>query len=272
MTIADSSEIFPSDKYFPDLEVFSSEAKKNAGILELVRSLGGRVLWLTSSDIGLRKASNLALEHSLPLSNLNTDPELGNVPEIKAATYDFVRAALAGRRKGVTVEPTDYSYLLFDNAEKVAPSVHRKLYMEFGAPATFAALWPLGEKTRSFLSSLDIEDDKPRGDIGLRYEPRRWGGQKFGDLWQTEAACGLRDTDMSEVAVQDVTEWMRDLCRSCPVKDDCLSSSLASIRNYDDKIGFTGGLTVTDRRLVRNLLDEGRDDEAAAMIEFMRNR
>lgn len=71
--------------------------------------------------------------------------------------------------------------------------------------------------------------------------------------WMTDAACRGQDTDIfyaphtSERARRLYEAHAKQLCRGCPVRDDCLSYAL----RVNEPDGVWGGLNLSERQRLR---------------------
>jgi WhiB family redox-sensing transcriptional regulator len=67
------------------------------------------------------------------------------------------------------------------------------------------------------------------------------------DDWWQDAACRDVDTNVFFPLTDDEAGPAREICATCPVRDECLEFALAT--RQDD--GVWGGLTETERRRLR---------------------
>ncbi len=67
------------------------------------------------------------------------------------------------------------------------------------------------------------------------------------DDWRRDAACRDLDTDIFFPVTDEEAGPAREICASCPVREQCLEFALAT--RQDD--GVWGGLTETERRRLR---------------------
>jgi len=75
--------------------------------------------------------------------------------------------------------------------------------------------------------------------------------------WREQAACGGADTDLFFPAGEEdaLVAEAREICESCPVKDECLRYALATNQTE----GVWGGMTGSERRsLWRRIRDRER--------------
>lgn len=65
--------------------------------------------------------------------------------------------------------------------------------------------------------------------------------------WRQDAACRELDTNIFFPVTDEEAGPAREVCASCPVREECLEFALAT--HQDD--GVWGGLTETERRRLR---------------------
>lgn len=62
--------------------------------------------------------------------------------------------------------------------------------------------------------------------------------------WQEQAVCAQSDPELFFPEKGGATSGAKALCRSCPVKDECLNYALT----HDERFGVWGGLSERERR------------------------
>ena len=73
------------------------------------------------------------------------------------------------------------------------------------------------------------------------------GNPRTDDAWWQDAACRDQDTNIFFPVTDEEAGPAREICATCPVREECLEFALAT--RQDD--GVWGGLTETERRRLR---------------------
>ncbi|MFI5040931.1 MAG: WhiB family transcriptional regulator [Acidimicrobiales bacterium] len=93
-----------------------------------------------------------------------------------------------------------------------------------------------------------------------RSSSQDWRRQIVQQTWRQQAACRGLDTEIFFPASDADADAAKDVCATCPVRDQCLEWALAT-RQED---GVWGGLTDNERRRLRRRRRDAARRSAAA--------